>query len=256
MFEQSTLTSAPASKRLWTTGMGLLGQAALVLFAALAPMLWPQILPRAALIVGLTAPGPPPRPPQGGPMVRPRTSHPTTQFVNHALVAPVAIPRRPLAIEDPVLVSQSYGVTGGVANGARDGIEGGVLDSIIRSASPPAQPPPLVPPAPAAPAPQAAPAQPQRIHLGGRVKMARLLHRVEPEYPVIARQMRVSGVVEIEGVIGVDGRMREVRLVSGHPLLARAALEAVRQWIYEPTTLNGVPVEVVAPITVTFRLNQ
>ena len=81
------------------------------------------------------------------------------------------------------------------------------------------------------------------------------MHRVEPQYPEMARKMRVAGVVELEGVIGTDGRLRELRVVNGHPLLARAALEAVRQWIYAPTTLNGDPVEVIAPITVTFRLN-
>lgn len=67
--------------------------------------------------------------------------------------------------------------------------------------------------------------------------------------------MRVSGVVELIGVIGTDGRIKELRVKSGHPLLARAALEAVARWIYKPTRLNGSPVEVEAPITVTFRLN-
>lgn len=66
---------------------------------------------------------------------------------------------------------------------------------------------------------------------------------------------RVSGVVELEAVVGIDGRIRELRVKSGSPLLAPAAVEAVRQWIYEPTTLNGEPVEIIAPITVTFRLN-
>ena len=85
--------------------------------------------------------------------------------------------------------------------------------------------------------------------------MAEVVHRVEPQYPAIARQMRVQGVVELVGVIATDGHLKELRLVSGHPLLARAAMEAVSQWIYRPTTLNGEPVEVIAPITVTFRMN-
>ncbi|MBZ5626034.1 MAG: energy transducer TonB, partial [Acidobacteriia bacterium] len=95
----------------------------------------------------------------------------------------------------------------------------------------------------------------KRVTVGGLVKMAQVLHRVEPQYPPLARQARVSGVVELVGVISIDGHLKELRLVSGHPLLARAAMEAVSQWIYSPTTLNGEPVEVIAPITVTFRLN-
>jgi protein TonB len=85
--------------------------------------------------------------------------------------------------------------------------------------------------------------------------MAQLLHRVEPVYPPLARQTRISGTVELTGVVGTNGRIRELRVVSGHPFLAAAALEAVRQWVYEPTLLNGEPVEVIAPITVNFRLN-
>ena len=67
--------------------------------------------------------------------------------------------------------------------------------------------------------------------------------------------MRVSGVVELMGIIATDGRIRELKLLSGNPLLAPAALEAVRQWVYEPTLLNGEPVELIATISVIFRLN-
>jgi protein TonB len=66
----------------------------------------------------------------------------------------------------------------------------------------------------------------------------------------------VSGVVELLGVLSTDGRIHELKVVRGHPLLVAAALDAVRQWIYEPTLLNGQAVEVAAPITVTFTLNR
>jgi protein TonB len=85
--------------------------------------------------------------------------------------------------------------------------------------------------------------------------MARLIHQVEPLYPPLARQMRVSGVVELIGISGTDGRIRELKLRSGSPLLAHAAIEAVRQWVYEPTLLDGEPMELVATISVIFRLN-
>jgi protein TonB len=73
---------------------------------------------------------------------------------------------------------------------------------------------------------------------------------------MLARNMRIQGTVELSSVIGVDGRLKELRVLSGHPLLAGAAIDAVKQWIYEPTYLNGDPVEVIAPITVTFKLNE
>lgn len=86
--------------------------------------------------------------------------------------------------------------------------------------------------------------------------MAKLIRKVTPRYPPIAIAARISGVVRLIGIIGKDGTIRNVQLVSGHPLLARAAMEAVAQWIYKPTLLNGKPVEVVAPIEVSFTLGQ
>jgi protein TonB len=68
--------------------------------------------------------------------------------------------------------------------------------------------------------------------------------------------MRVSGVVELRGVLGTDGRIHELRVLSGHPLLVKAAVDAVLRWVYAPTVLNGQAVEVEAPIIVTFRLKE
>jgi protein TonB len=86
--------------------------------------------------------------------------------------------------------------------------------------------------------------------------MAKLVRKVIPEYPPMAKSARIWGVVHLIGTIGKDGAMRNLQLVSGHPMLARAALEAVQQWIYKPTLLNGIPVEVIAPIEVSFTLGQ
>lgn len=84
--------------------------------------------------------------------------------------------------------------------------------------------------------------------------MAKLIRQVKPEYPYLARVNRISGVVHLLGVIGKDGSIRNLQLLSGHPLLAKAALEAVQQWVYRPTLLNGQPMEVTAPIDVAFTL--
>jgi protein TonB len=84
--------------------------------------------------------------------------------------------------------------------------------------------------------------------------MAKLLRKVIPVYPPLARSARISGVVRLIGTIAKDGTIQNLQLVSGHPMLARAAMEAVQQWIYKPTLLNGSAVEVIAPIEVNFTL--
>lgn len=97
-------------------------------------------------------------------------------------------------------------------------------------------------------------APPMRIKIGGNVARARLIKEVKPKYPTEASAQRITGTVELKVVIGKDGTVQEVHLLSGHPLLAQAAIDAVRQWIYQPTLLNGQPVEVETEINVTFSL--
>ena len=94
------------------------------------------------------------------------------------------------------------------------------------------------------------------VRVTSDLQMAMLLRKVIPAYPPIAKANRISGVVRLIGTIGKDGTIKNLQLVSGHPLLAHAALEAVRQWVYRPTILNGMPVEVIAPIEVNFTLAQ
>jgi protein TonB len=114
----------------------------------------------------------------------------------------------------------------------------------------PALPPPPRPP------PHAAPVSSVPIKVGGSVQMAKLIRQVIPEYPPLARAARISGVVHLIGTIARDGTIRNLQLIGGHPMLARAALDAVAQWVYQPTLLNGEPVEVIAPIEVSFTLGR
>ena len=106
------------------------------------------------------------------------------------------------------------------------------------------------PPAPRAPALPAAPVRP-----GGIVRAPQKLHHVAPEYPAIARAARVSGIVILEALIAEDGSVRDVKVIKSIPLLDAAAVEAVRQWRFTPTLLNGVPVQVIMSVTVAFSLN-
>ncbi len=117
---------------------------------------------------------------------------------------------------------------------------------------------PIITPAlPPPPKPETHPAtQSAPIRVGGSVQMAKLIRKVLPVYPALARTARISGVVHLMGIIGKDGTIRDLQLIGGHPMLAHAAMEAVEQWIYEPTLLNGEPVEVIAPIEVKFTLGQ
>ena len=77
-----------------------------------------------------------------------------------------------------------------------------------------------------------------------------------PVYPQPARLARISGTVRLEALISRDGMIQSLRVMSGHPLLAQAALDAVRQWVYRPTRLNGEPVEVLTQIEVNFKLGE
>jgi len=92
------------------------------------------------------------------------------------------------------------------------------------------------------------------VRVGGRIREPRLIRRVEPDYPAIARNARIQGDVRIDAIIDTDGRIVEVKVLSGHPLLARSAAAAVSQWLYEPTYLNEQPIPVVLEVTVRFRL--
>ena len=90
---------------------------------------------------------------------------------------------------------------------------------------------------------------------GGNIQPPRRIVNVAPVYPAIAQSARVEGTVEIEALIGEDGKVRNVKLLSGRPLLTEAALTAVRQWVFSPTRLNGEPVAVIMTVTVVFSLN-
>jgi TonB family protein len=98
--------------------------------------------------------------------------------------------------------------------------------------------------------------QPTRVRFGGTVQSARLIHKVAPKYPKEARKKHVEGVVRLHAIIGKDGSVHDIEMVSGDPLLIDAAIKAVRQWRYATTTLNGMPVEVSTIIDVIFKLNQ
>jgi protein TonB len=97
---------------------------------------------------------------------------------------------------------------------------------------------------------------PGRIRVGGGVQQTKLVSQPRPTYPLEAKQARIQGVVKLSAIIGKDGAIQHLEVVSGHPLLIPSALDAVRQWVYQPTLLNGQPVEVMTDIDVNYTLAQ
>ncbi len=130
------------------------------------------------------------------------------------------------------------GVVGGVPGGIPGGQIGGVLGGVLSSA--PAAVPKI--------------ATPQKVRVSQGVVAGLLQHKVEPQYPPAARAARIQGSVVLKAVIGKDGRVDDLKIVSGHPMLAQAALSAVKQWRYKPYYLNGQPVAIDTTITVNFTL--
>ena len=152
-------------------------------------------------------------------------------------VNPAAAP-----VEAPKEIKPETGLEapeGGVAGGVEGGVPGGVVGGVV-GGLPEAPPPPPPPQAP--------------VRVGGNIRPPTKIKDVKPIYPSIAQSARVQGVVIIEATIGPDGKVNDARVLRSIPLLDQAALDAVRQWQFTPTLLNGVPVPVIMTVTVNFTL--
>ncbi len=150
-------------------------------------------------------------------------------------------------IDDPVPIGEGVPGTGGYNTGG---------DRSPLSIDAFRLPPP--PPAPTT-RPQEKPAPPavlQPVHVSQGVQAAKLVRQVKPSYPPLARQARIAGSVRLVAIIGRDGSIQNLQVASGHPLLTPAAVDAVKQWLYQPTLLNGQPVEVITQIDVNFTLSS
>ena len=240
MFQQSIL-SDEESRRPWTFGVSLLAQALFIAIAVLIPLLAKPMLPALnAAMVSLQPPKPPrataPPPPQRIAAVRPQ------QF-STVLRQPAQMPARAAVIVD---TPPNVGVDRNGVVGAGPGP--GSATAGIFAAAPPVKPPPP---------PVAEPEEPaQPIRVGSAVQAARIVRRVLPVYPPLARSAGISGVVRVQAIIAVDGSIAELNVISGHPLLINAATDAVQQWRYRPTVLNGKPVPVDTQIDVNFTLGR
>jgi periplasmic protein TonB len=192
----------------------------------------------------LVAPPLPPPPPPAG--VVSSVRRPRSFFANNKLYAPRVIPKHIAQVKDSARSLQPMGgVPGGVIGGVPGGQLGGVIGGILSGMGhpiPPPQPKPVMHHGP--------------YLVGGRVQAPRIIRQIQPVYPILAREARIQGAVVIDSVINEHGEVTQMKLVSGSPLLARAAFDAVGQWRYEPTLLNGTPVAVEMEVTVHFNLGS
>jgi protein TonB len=182
------------------------------------------------------APPPPPPPPPAARAQASRAVATPPPVETARLVAPVEIPEQ--VVEEEGL---DLGVEGGVPGGVEGGVPGGVVGGVVGGL-------PLAP----APDPKAAPV----VRIGGNIRAPKLLYEARPVYPPLAVAGRIQGMVVVEAHVGVDGRVRSVRILRGIPVLDDAAMEAVRQRRYQPLLLNGVPTEFMLNLTMVFQLTK
>ena len=238
MFDEMVVSTSNRKKThtRWTIIVSIVGQVGILAVLILIPLIYTQALPTAMMATMLVAPPPPPPPPPPAPkhvvIVKPPPS-----FIQHnQMVAPKVIPKTITIVKEQQTPNMSSGIYGGVAGGSASAMAG-ILGS--SGAAPPPPPKPVVP---------------SIIHVGGNVQAAKLVRQVMPVYPAIAKAARIQGTVVLHAVIAKDGTIEQLQFVSGPPLLVQAAMNAVREWRYQPTLLNGQPVEVDTIISVVFTL--
>ncbi len=242
MFEQSMLLDNGTGKRTSALAASLTLQVLLVAILIVIPLLYGDHLPamRPWLSVTIPLPRPLPQPPvvehaaatvSRPSLLTPRVFRPSS--------APQAVPlTNALISDDPGPITMSPGNPPAPGWSMNVGALLGPVAAPARPVTEPAE----------------APEKPRLM--GGDVMQAKLIRRVVPVYPEIARRARVSGTVRLVGVISKDGTIEQLQVVSGNPLLVPSAVNAVRQWVYRPTLLNGAAVAVIAPIDVIFTLAQ
>jgi protein TonB len=243
MFDEMVVSSPNPKKtnKPWTVVLSMIFQVAFLAVLILIPLIYTEALPKTMMATLLVAPPPPPPPPPP-PIAQIVHVKPQVHLMDAGkLVTPKVIPKDIKIIKEDAPDMSSMGMQGGVVGGVAGGQMGGVIGGVIGGVGG-APPPPK-------------PSQ-TRIRQGGQVQAAKLMNKVQPLYPPLARQTRISGTVRLHAIIAKNGTVEQLEVISGHPLLVQAALDAVKQWRYQATTLNGEPVEVDTTIDVIFSLNQ
>ena len=254
MFDYMDKSRHRSSATRWTTtAASAIAHVVLVIAVAIPALYATDTLPTPkdtmAFFVTAAPPPPPPAPPAPVPAAT-KTVPPKARSVSPP--KPVPQSSRVVAaapIEAPAAITPETGFEGiassdvmqqaGFEYGVPGGLAGGIVGGLASAAPPP--PPPM--PAPRAP-----------VRVGGEITAPRVLHRVDPVYPLLAQRALVQGVVIVEATVNRDGRVEEIRVLRSHSLLDDAAVDAVRQWVYEPLMLNGLPQPFMLTVTLSFSL--
>ena len=232
MFEDSTFASGNRIKS--TSGPWMLVtsviEVSLLVVAILIPLIYPEALPRAAMLTQLVAPPPPPPPPEAVHIV-----HVQSEMMNNQLTAPTKIPHN-IMVATAREAPPSTGVAGmeglgGNSNGVMGGLFGGTGNGPVVKVAPP-----------------------KKINISGGVAAGNLLVKTQPIYPPIAKAARVQGTVVLQATISKTGTIENLRVLNGPAMLQDAAMQAVRTWRYRPYLLDGEPVEVETTVNVIFSL--
>ncbi len=250
MFEQSLILDGGISKKTGAIAASLTAQSLFVGVCILVPLVYHEALPLVRMTPPLALPVfVKPLPPE----VHVEAATHTASRISNIFRAPNHVPSRAatperIELESAPAINGIFDPNAAIfPASAGPGVIGGT------NLAPPPQAPPVrndTKPI-EKPAPPAAP-----VAITSELLAAKLIKKVVPSYPALARRARISGTVRLEGVISKEGTIRNLQVMSGHPLLIPAALEAVKQWLYRPTVLNGQPVEVMAPIDVIFTLSN
>jgi protein TonB len=194
----------------------------------------PDVLAFVAEMPTVAPPPPPPPPAQAS-----RPAAPKAVPAANAFAAPVEAPSE-INPEPAGAAIADAGVPGGV--------EGGVASGVVGSVPATVEGIPLPPPPP--------PVSHDPVRIGGQVQAPALLKRVEPIYPAIAQMAAIDGIVILDAIVDEHGRIQSLKVLRGHPLLAKAATEAVQQWEYEPLKLNGTPTAFELTVSLWFHVED
>ena len=243
MFEQTFVEAVLPGKRGASMLISVLAELFGLCVLIALPVLYTHRLPQGVLKTFLVAPRAPraASTPESQTATHPGKAEPRLFNIQNLVSRPaISVKRQSTIVSGP---APDIGVPGSSDAASDTGV-----NRIIGSGEAPDAPPP-------APEPKKE-ANSSPLRVGGRTEEANLIHKVMPVYPQLAKSARVQGSVEFTALISKEGMIGSLRLVRGHPLLIEAAKEAVLQWRYRPTLLNGVPVEVVTDITVNFTLDK
>ena len=240
IFRESLIASGKSRRRNpWATVGALALQLVLLLAVVVIPLFHTDPLPKRETLTMLYL-----QPPSAAGSNATKLQAPKLASTHIPTSTGITAPVHKMQEAPPPPVATTGGVTGGVPGGMVGGVPGGAFSEMLNSA-------PSVPVLAKSPVPTPV----KRMRIAARVAEANLIHDVAPQYPPEAGRARIEGTVVLMAVIGTDGSVKDVRVENGLPILAQAAIDAVRQWRYKPYMIDGEPVEVDSRITINFNLS-